>query len=463
MLDQSFSSNNFYSILTYENRKGMNLEKQYFEDDIFKKYTLEVKRYNEAINKRRKETIEKEVFYRYKRFINYLKKNTKKEKEKKLLELLQKVSDNILKTDFKLNITTGTSRGKTIYKIDDTPENYFTLKQLQYNFRKLYKVKQSNRFEIVNQVKNLLNDRFPKYIIKTDLKSFYENIPIDTLLQKIHEDNLLSPLSKKFLRQIIKRYKELSGATKGIPRGIGVSAYLSELYLRDLDTSIRNLSYISYYQRYVDDMILIFTPETSNVIPSDFLSKVESLVVGKGLELNKTGDKTQEINLLQEVTGGTIKTYNLEYLGYKYTFEIRSKRKNISEIIVSFSDNKKSRYKTKIDFAFTAYSKLRIRDKNRAYRILKSRVKFLTCNTRLSNNKKRILIGIFFSNSLLNNENDLTEIDDYLAAKILAEVPDAKQQTILTKYTFIEGFKQKKFVPFTAYQLQSIMKIWNTL
>ena len=57
MLDQLFSLNNFYSILTYENRKGMNLEKQYFEDDIFKKYTLEVNRYNEAINKRRKKIL----------------------------------------------------------------------------------------------------------------------------------------------------------------------------------------------------------------------------------------------------------------------------------------------------------------------------------------------------------------------------------------------------------------------
>jgi len=237
------------------------------------------------------------------------------------------------------------SRGKTIYKIDDTPESYFTLKQLQYNFRKLYKVKQSNRFEIVNQVRNLLDDRFPKYIIKTDLKGFYENIPIDILLQKIHEDNLLSPLSKRFLRQIIKKYKELSGSTKGIPRGIGVSAYLSELYLRALDRLIKNLPYITYYQRYVDDMILIFTPETSNVIPPDFLSDVENLVTNKGLELNKVGDKTQEINLLREVAPGVTCTYNLEYLGYKYTFEIKNKRKSISEIIVSFSDKKKNKYK----------------------------------------------------------------------------------------------------------------------
>jgi len=100
---------------------------------------------------------------------------------------------------------------------------------------------------------------------------------------------------------------------------------------------------------------------------------------------------------------------------------------------------------------------------NKAYRLLKSRVKFLTSNTRLSNNKKRILIGIYFSNPLVNNDNDLIEIDEHLTAKILAEVSDTKQQTILNNYTFIEGFKQKRFVPFTAYQLQNIMKIWNTL
>ncbi len=463
MLDQSFSSGNFYKILTYENRRGMNLEKKYFENEVFKTYTLEVKRLNDLIRQRRKQTIEKDLFLRYKRFINHLKKKVKKEKEAKLLELLQVVSDKVLDPVFQLNISTGTSGGKTIYKIDDTPESYFTLKQLQLNFKKLYKVKQSNRFEIVNQLKNLLNDRFPKYIIKTDLKEFYETIPIDKLLQKIHEDNLLSPQSKKFLRQIIKKYKTLSGATKGIPRGIGISAYLSELYLRDLDRSIRNLPDLSYYQRYVDDMILIFTPQTSNAPSFDFLDRVEKLVIAKELELNKTGNKTQEIDLLQEVVGSATCQYHLEYLGYKYTFENRRQRKKIKDVIISFSDQKKDRYKTKIDLAFTAYHTQKHRSKSKAYRMLKSRIKFLTCNTRLTNNKQRILVGIFFSNSLLTNENDLADMDSHLQTKISAEISDTKQQSLLKQYSFTEGFGQKRFVPFTANRLQTIMKIWNTL
>ena len=43
MLDQSFSAENFYSILVYENRKGNNLEKKFFRDNVFEKYSLKLK------------------------------------------------------------------------------------------------------------------------------------------------------------------------------------------------------------------------------------------------------------------------------------------------------------------------------------------------------------------------------------------------------------------------------------
>ncbi len=104
---------------------------------------------------------------------------------------------------------------------------FFALKQIQYNFRKLYKVKQANRFAIVSQIKGLLDDNFPKYVIRTDIQEFYESIPHDILLQKLNEENLLTFYSKKILFQILNEYKRLSGSEKGLPRGVGVSAYLA--------------------------------------------------------------------------------------------------------------------------------------------------------------------------------------------------------------------------------------------
>jgi hypothetical protein len=62
------------------------------------------------------------------------------------------------------------------------------MKQLQYNVFRTFKVKQANRYQIVKQVKVLLQDKFPKFIIRTDIRSFYENVPQYELL-KLIENN----------------------------------------------------------------------------------------------------------------------------------------------------------------------------------------------------------------------------------------------------------------------------------
>lgn len=56
-------------------------------------------------------------------------------------------------------------------------------------------------------------------------------------------------------------YLKLSGTDKGLPRGIGISAYLSGIYLAYIDAEVRRHNEIFYYSRYVDDMIIMFAPE----------------------------------------------------------------------------------------------------------------------------------------------------------------------------------------------------------
>ena len=49
MFDQSFSAKNFYNILINENRRGNNLEKEFFRQEIFVTYTLEIKKLNSKL------------------------------------------------------------------------------------------------------------------------------------------------------------------------------------------------------------------------------------------------------------------------------------------------------------------------------------------------------------------------------------------------------------------------------
>ena len=113
-------------------------------------------------------------------------------------------------------------------------------------------------------LKNLLEDGFPKLIIRTDIKSFYESIPQKDILQKIKDDNLLSIKTQKFIGEILNGYNVATCQTedfKGVPRGVGVSAYLSELYMRAVDNKIKELPDLIFYARYVDDIIAVFTPQ----------------------------------------------------------------------------------------------------------------------------------------------------------------------------------------------------------
>ena len=86
------------------------------------------------------------------------------------------------------------------------PENYFVTKQLQRNIYKTFKVKQACRKVIIEQLKLILDDGFPKIIIRTDIKKFYESIPHKELLQKIEENSLLSFPSKRMIKRVLNQY-----------------------------------------------------------------------------------------------------------------------------------------------------------------------------------------------------------------------------------------------------------------
>jgi hypothetical protein len=231
-MDQSFSVDNFKKILSYENRKGRNLEKEFFLS-IFET-TKELTEINKKIHTRIRLKISDDKILEK---LNHDKVSKKNIKQELIEKHLNEVCEKLLDPKFKISIAKVETDNKPVYIITETAENYFAIKQLQYNVRKSFDVKQANRFAIVNQINSLLTDNFPKIVLRTDVKSFYESIPHDKLLAKINENPLLSFLSKKLIWKILKDFLVASNATEniGIPRGIGVSAYLAELYMRDID------------------------------------------------------------------------------------------------------------------------------------------------------------------------------------------------------------------------------------
>jgi hypothetical protein len=432
MLDQSFSAENFRKILDYENRKGIYLEGKFSKDivDISEKI------------KKRDLTIKEKILL-------------KEQKEELLTRELEIISEKVISRNFQFELIQNKPFDrKPVYTIENSPEAYFALKQVQYNLRKLYDIKQANKFDIISQVKCLLEDGFPKFVVRTDIKNFYESIPHEKLLEILNEDNYLTFSSKFIINKILHDYRGKFGNTRGIPRGICISAYLAELYMQDLDTKLKLLQNVSYYARYVDDIIIIFTPSTSNN-KMDYLNEIKSKVGSKGLDLND--EKTKIFDLIEPK-----KSFNgLNYLGYVMSY-------NSKIIDIKLTGNKIKKYKNRMDLIFSSYLNYSKFNEKKARKLLIKRLRFLTGNTRLLNNKKNILIGIYFSNSLITNSSHFDCLDKYLAYKIdkliVLDCVKRRLNNLITEHhlTFKDGFEQKRFTPVvTRAEFSEIIKVWK--
>lgn len=443
MLNQSFSIDNFRKIIDYENRKGVYLEGRFFP--LVAKITEDIKKLNREIREKKKQ-LEAAEFDEYKKTANEEKERLKDKKEEKLAEELRKVSERIASRGFKFELKKNESIGdKPVYTVEDKAEYYFASKQLQHNFNRLYKVKQANRYAIVSQIKALLNDRFPKYIIRTDIEDFYETIPHRNLLQKLYEDNLLTFLSKKIIRVVLDDFKLKSGSNKGVPRGVGLSAYLAELYMRGIDRKIMALPDLIYYARYVDDMIAVFVPPPNGHKPS--LYAIKQIIENHFLSPNLA--KTHEIDLTQKKAAGEV-----QYLGYRMIVQD-------GKVEVRLTDKKIAKYKTRIDLTLASYLNFCRINEKKARKLLVKRMRFLTGNTRLLNNKKNVLVGIYYSNSLLTNVSDLEEIDRYLEYQVNKFVKLPALRHRLQKFRFLDGFEKKRYSPFAPHELSEIISVWK--
>lgn len=453
MLKQSFTAENFRNIFDYENRKGINLEAQFFPSVA--SITKEIQSCNRKHLNLRKEkpTLTEKTYEDKLQAIREEKFELKEKKERLLTEELNSISTQITKRGFEVKLRKAISSSlKTAFTVGNNACSYFAVKQIQFNLRRFYKVKQANRYNIVRQLFNILNNDFPKYLIRTDINSFYESIPSDKLFAKINNDQLLTQVSKKIIKNILSEYKRLSGNKIGLPRGIGVSAYLSELYMRPFDDAIKNIQGVAFYARYVDDIIIVFTQKEGNEL-SYYWDILKTKLEEIGLEFNdgekKRRNKTEKIDLRRPELS------HIEYLGYKIQFGEKKKSPKID-----FSSEKLNRYKKRVELAFKEYERRRKTNKKAAHQIMIKRALFLTGNTRLLNNKRHAMVGIYYSNNLITESRALKALDKCFKKQV-GELEEGSLKNRLLKMSFEQGFKQKTFSNFSTKDLSEIVEPWK--
>lgn len=183
---------------------------------------------------------------------------------------------------------------------------------------------------------------------------FFESIPQENLKHIIIDNTLLSHKSKVFVNAILNEYEvekakltddESYGMKEGcgVPRGIGISSLLSEIYMRDLDCSIKKRPEVIFYVRYVDDILILLAELPQGRDLEKYYGDLVEDFKKKGLGLKPTTDaKCSLFNCFKH----KVETFEVSYLGYKLTITKQPKIDwKSANVIYSMSDNKKERIK----------------------------------------------------------------------------------------------------------------------
>ena len=144
-----------------------------------------------------------------------------------------------------------------------------------------------------------------KYILKMDIRHYFESIPHDKLKKmlsdRIHDEKML-----KLLFTIIDVIPQ------GLPLGFYLSQWLSNWYLEGLDHYIKEKLGAIYYVRYMDDMVI---PGSNKRRLHQMRKAVSEYLESElGLELK---DNWQIFRFSYEKNG---KTYgrDLDFMGYRF-------------------------------------------------------------------------------------------------------------------------------------------------
>ena len=135
------------------------------------------------------------------------------------------------------------------------------LRKIQKNIQKIYSVHQTDRNTIIKQMKILLCENVDMWVVRLDVRHFYESINRDVIFNKLVEDARLSYTTLDLLHTLFKN--PIVALSSGLPRGLGISAVLSELRMKYFDLSLRRVEGVYYYARFVDDIIVFCSSRRS--------------------------------------------------------------------------------------------------------------------------------------------------------------------------------------------------------
>ncbi|MCQ4331046.1 antiviral reverse transcriptase Drt3a [Stutzerimonas stutzeri] len=343
------------------------------------------------------------------------------------------------------------------------------------NIKANYHIKQSDRQTIISNVLSFFKEGTPYAVYRFDLVSFYESIDRKVLFDRLMADSKCSWRTLVLLDQLFAVI-DICGVA-GLPRGLGVSATLSEFYLSSFDQAIKSDVDVFYYARFVDDIIVITSGRESK---NDFEKKLLEFLPA-GLDFHKVGDKRSYHTIpkaKEPHLGLEQKKFQIKYLGYQMKiFECCSEEAVLGslrrKVVCDISQDKVLRIKKKFIAAISSF--LSSAQLPPDYLLLKNRVRALTGNYNINDPMSGIEIktGIYFNYIQKNyiGHCSLDELDVFMRGVLfsskhqlsrrIASALTLQQRKLLAGYSFKTGFKKIRFHSFKYETLRKIKECWR--
>lgn len=131
----------------------------------------------------------------------------------------------------------------------------------------------------INALKQMLRDN-SAYVLTADARSFFHVLKPDFLLDDgflLQNDIRLSPEEKELTQHLIVAINAWAGSTPlrtGLPVGLIASGVIANVALLDFDKCFMDVPSISFYGRYVDDILLVVKAEPKTLCVTDVWRKI---------------------------------------------------------------------------------------------------------------------------------------------------------------------------------------------
>ncbi|MGF6648336.1 antiviral reverse transcriptase Drt3a [Paraburkholderia sp. GAS82] len=395
-----------------------------------------------------------------------------KNRQKAAHNALAKINANTL---FHQELTHITVRGKSAYKFKDIEQDLVS-RLIAKNIHVNYRIRQQNRDSLIKNLVGTLKEGAPYNVFRFDIETFYEKIDREKLLVQLLNDGLCSRLTVSLIFEHFTQLKKQN--IHGLPRGLGISATLSEFALHGFDRAIREESEIFFYGRFVDDIVLVTSPDFKKADAVALLDKN----IFSGLQIHKKGKKISDLHAPKAVDSKNhviSKHHDFEYLGYQFrVFEKNRPRDSIlgiskRHVEIDICSDKVEKISSRLISSFTSY--LGGAGDARSFSLLENRVKALTGNFVIHDPVTSISIktGIYYNYHEKNvRDNCSLIILDALLRGLLFSSTHKLSQRIQSKldlskrrklvgYTFASGFYKRRLHRFTNEELKKLKEVWK--